>query len=294
MGHAMSTGEARKTCLITGANAGIGMEAAVQIAEAGLHVVMVCRSRERGEAALREVRERSRSDAVELLVADMSLQASIRRMAAAFLAGHQTLDVLIHNAAAFDYAQKLRSKTEESIETIWATNHLGPVLLTNLLLDVLKRSDQGRVITVSSKGLTLFPSLEVNLKWTVTRAYYQSKLAQVVYTYWLAEQLARTAVTVNCVRVTNVRLDVRRYPSLSLLARLAYSIKSRFALSPGRMALTYTYLATSDEVRGISGKCFDEHNRQVRTNRRTYDREHVQRVMDLTARYLADGPRASE
>jgi NAD(P)-dependent dehydrogenase (short-subunit alcohol dehydrogenase family) len=232
------------------------------------------------------------------MLVDMVLQESIRRLAATFLAGHQTLDVLIHNAAAFDYAQQQRAKTAEGIETIWATNHLGPVLLTNLLLDALRRSEQGRVLTVASKGLVLFPRLEVDLddpefehrKWTVTRAYYQSKLAQVIYTYWLAERLAGTAITVNCVRVTNVRLDLRRYPGLSRLVRLAYAIKSRFAISPARMARTYTYLATSDEVRGTTGRCFDERNREVRTNRSTYDREHVARVMELTTRYLADLP----
>jgi len=74
----------------------------------------------------------------DYLVADMSLRASIRQLAATYLAGRGRLDVLIHNAAAFDYAQKRRSKTEEGIETIWATNHLGPVLLTNLLLGAIK------------------------------------------------------------------------------------------------------------------------------------------------------------
>lgn len=288
----------RRTCLITGANAGIGKEAAVQIAAAGHRVVLACRSPDRGAAALREVRERSGSDAVELLLVDMSLQASIRRLAAAYLARRETLDVLVHNAAAFDYGQQRRSKTEEGVETIWATNHLGPVLLTKLLSGALRRSEQGRIITVSSKGLVLFPRLAVDLddpeferrKWTVTRAYYQSKLAQVIYTYWLADRLAGTAVTVNCVRVPNVRIDVRRYPHLSRLARLAYAIKSRFALAPERMATTYTHLATSTGLRGVTGKCFDESSREVRTNRSTYDREHVRRVMDLTRRYLGEEP----
>ena len=292
----MSEGQARKTCLITGANAGIGKEAAVQIATAGYHVVLACRSPERGEAALREVRERGRSDAAELMIVDMSLQQSIHRLAATFLATHRTLDVLIHNAAAFDYGQTRRATTEEGVETIWATNHLGPVLLTTLLRDALGRSEEGRVITVSSKGLLLFPGLGVDLddpeferrKWTVTRAYYQSKLAQVIYTYWLAGQLDGTAVTVNCVRVTNVRIDLRRYPELSPLARLAYSVKSLFSISASRMANTYAYLATAPDIRGVSGKCFDENNREVRTNRRTYDPEHVRGVVDLTMQYIGE------
>lgn len=289
---------AKKTCLITGANAGIGKEAAVQIAAAGYHVVLACRNPDRGEAALREVRERARTDAAELMLVDMSLQGQIRRLAADYEASHGALDVLIHNAAAFDYGQKQRSKTDEGVETIWATNHVGPVLLTSLLLGALRRSEQGRIITVSSKGLMMFPGLAVDLddpeferrKWTVTQAYYQSKLAQVIYTHWLAEKLAGTPVTVNCVRVPNVRVDVHRYPNLSRLARLAYAIKSRFAMSPERMARTYTHLAVSANVRDVTGRCFNEHDREVRTNRSTHDPEHMRSVIDVTRRYLADAP----
>lgn len=297
-----STTADRRTCLITGANAGIGKAAAVLLAADGWHVVLGCRSPERGAAALREVRERSRSDAVELLELDLSLQASIRRAAANWLAGHTRLDALIHNAAAFDYAQRRRTRTAEGFETIWATNHLGPVLLTDLLLEALRRSDQGRVLTVASKGLALFPGLRVDLddpeferrRWTVTRAYYQSKLAQVLYTRHLAERLAGSSITANCVRVPNVRIDLRRYPGLSRLARLAYSIKSRFALSPETMARTYLRLAASDELRGVTGRCFDEHGREVRMNRSSCDREHVERVMALTRSCLAARADASD
>jgi len=180
----------KKVCVITGANSGIGKAAAVQIAQQGHQVVMACRSRERGEAALQDVRRESGSDLVELMVLDMSSQASIRAFAAAFLAQYAVCDVLIHNAAAFDIRQKARKVTDEGIESIWATNHVGPVLLTNLLLEALQRSEQGRVITISSKGLAVYPFLKVDLadpefkqrKFSVHKAYYQSKLAQVMYT----------------------------------------------------------------------------------------------------------------
>jgi NAD(P)-dependent dehydrogenase (short-subunit alcohol dehydrogenase family) len=287
----------RRTCLITGANSGIGKAASVQIARQGDRVVMACRNRERGEAALRDVRRESGSDAVDLLIVDLSLKSSIRQAAKEYLAGGDTLDVLIHNAASFDVSQKQAISTAEGVETIWATNHLGPVLLTELLLDALRKSTQGRILTVSSKGLAFFPRLRVNLedpefqrrRFTVTKAYYQSKLAQVIYTFWLAEQLKEARITVNGIRVTNVKIDLGRYPNVSSLARVAYSFKSLFAISPDEMARAYAWLATSDDLAGVTGGYFDERRRQVRAPRSCYDPEHVAQVMELTARCLQGG-----
>jgi NAD(P)-dependent dehydrogenase (short-subunit alcohol dehydrogenase family) len=128
-----------KTCIITGANSGIGKAAAIQIARRGYRVILACRNRERGEAALIDVRAKSGSETVELMIVDMSSQGSIRAFAEEYRAKYEVLDVLIHNAAAFDIRAKARQVTEDGIENIWATNHLGPVWLTDLLLDPLKR-----------------------------------------------------------------------------------------------------------------------------------------------------------
>lgn len=281
-------------CLITGANSGIGKAAAIQIAQEGYHVILACRNQSRGEAALKEVREISKSNSVELMIVDMSLQSSIQDLARTYLAKYDTLDMLIHNAAAFDISEKKPIFTEEGIETIWATNHIGPVLLTELLLEPLKHSSQGRVITIASKGLVSFPFLKVNLEdpefrhrsFSVVKAYYQAKLAQVMYTYWLARKLENTQITVNCIRVTNVKLDISRYPNISRIAKFMYSIKSKFSLSPEEMAETYTYLATSDEVDEITGKYFDEKNHYVSSSKYSYDSDNIKKVMDLTMKYL--------
>lgn len=284
-----------KTCVITGANSGIGKAAAIQIAQQGYRVIMACRNRERGEAALREVQHASGSDAVELMLVDMASQASIRAFAQTFNATHDTLDALIHNAAAFDIRAKTRKLNDDGIESVWATNHLGPVLLTDLLLGALKRSEQGRVITISSKGLIAYPFLKIDLddpeferrKFTVQKAYYQSKLAQVMYTYWLAKQLGNTAITVNAIRVTNVRIDVdKRYPHMSRFMRRMYAMKSRFAITPAEMAETYTYLATSDAVATVSGRYFDDPQSQVESSAYSRDPAHIAQLMELTHSYL--------
>ena len=286
-----------KTCIITGANAGIGKAAAVQIAQEGCRVIMACRNPERGEAALQEVCQASGSEAVELMIVEMSLQSSIQAFAEAFLAKYDVLDVLIHNAADFDTRRKDIVLTEEGVEQVWATNHLGPVLLTDLLLPAQKRSEQGRIITISSKGLIAYPFLKIDLndpefrqtKFSVQKAYYQSKLAQVMYTYWLADTLKDTAVTANVIRVTNVRIDIdKRYPDAPKLMRKMYAIKSSFAITPKEMAQTYTYLATSDEVSETTGKYYDSPTSIVNSSGYSRDRENIEAVMALTRRYLPE------
>jgi NAD(P)-dependent dehydrogenase (short-subunit alcohol dehydrogenase family) len=287
----------QKSCIITGANAGIGKAAAIQIAQQGYRVIMACRNPQRGEQALQEVKQISGSDAVELMIVDMSLQSSIRAFAGAYLTKYDCLDVLIHNAAAFDTRQKEIAFTDEDVEKVWATNHVGPVLLTDLLLPALKKSEQGRVITISSKGLMVYPRLKVDLddpefrnrKFSVQKAYYQSKLAQVMYTYWLANQLSNTAITANCIRVTNVRIDVdKRYPGVPAIMRKIYSIKSMFAITPERMARTYTYLAISPEVSKTTGAYFDDPQHIVSSSTYSRDPQNIEQVMVVTRSYIRD------
>lgn len=285
----------KKICIITGANAGIGKAAALQVVKKGFHVILACRNETRGKEALREIMNQSDSKSAEVMIVDMSSQSSIRAFAGKFLSQYDSLDVLIHNAAAFDISQKQPSYTEEGIESIWATNHLGPVLLSELLLEAIKSSPQGRIITISSKGLIVYPRLKVDLddpefrkrKFSVSKAYYQSKLAQVMYTYWLTDQLSESPVTVNCIRVTNVKIDVEtRYPNLSRFSKFMYSMKSRSSITPEEMALTYTYLATSEEVKNTTGKYFDDPTSIVSSSNYSLDKQNIEDVIALTWHYI--------
>lgn len=284
----------QKICIITGANSGIGKAASIQIARAGHQVIMACRSKQRGETALKEVQKLSGNTSVSLMLVDMSLQSSITTFSKQFLESYNHVDVLIHNAAHFDLTQKHPQKTTEGIESVWATNHIGPVFMTDLLLPALKTSQQGRLLTVSSKGLIVYPTLQVDLedpefnqrKFSVQKAYYQSKLAQVMYTYWLAEQLKKTNVTANCIRVTNVNIDLSRYPHLSWVKRSLYALKSRFSITPEEMAEIYTYLALSDEVKTVNGNYFNEHQQPVQSSSYSRDPEHIKKLMIMTMKYI--------
>jgi len=283
-----------KTCLITGANSGIGKQAAIQLAKAGFRVFVGARNRERGLNALNDIKMQSESDAVELLEIDLSSKKSIKDAASELKERLNHLDVLIHNAADFDIARKEATKSVDGIETIWATNHVGPVLLTNLTLDLLKESEQGRIITIASKGLLMHPNLTVDLKdpefnfrkFSVPKAYYQSKLAQIMYTYWLADQLKNTTVTANCIRVTNVKVDVSRYPDISAFMKWVYKLKSKSALSPEEMAQTYTWLATAPELANTTGKYFNEKKQEVQSSVYSREKENIEALMNLSMQYI--------
>ncbi len=282
-------------CLITGGNSGIGKAAAIALAQAGFQVIIACRNRERGESALKDIKRESGKEGVSLLVMDMAESASIRAAAAEFLTSQQSLDVLIHNAADFDISRNERLLTSEGLESVWATNHIGPVLLTQLLLPALHKSPQGRIITIASQGLLMHPFLKVDFEdpefkrrpYSVEKAYYQSKLAQVMWTYQLAQELRGSRVSVNCIRVSNVRIDISRYPNLPQAMKRLYALKSRFSISPQEMAACYLRLAKDPEFASLSGGYFDEKARQVSSSAFSRKPEAIAALMRLTNSYLS-------
>jgi NAD(P)-dependent dehydrogenase (short-subunit alcohol dehydrogenase family) len=280
-----------KVIIITGSNSGIGKRAAVGLAKTGATVVMACRSKERGSRALAEVKSESDSDLVELILIDLSSQRSIREFVNKFQEKHDRLDVLINNAANFKLFVKGPITTEDGIEEVFATNHVGPFLLTNLLLDLLKSSAPSRIINVSTKGLILYPRMTIEFddinalkrkKYTVRHAYYHSKMAHLMFTYELAKRLEETGVTVNSVRVANVKIDKERLKDLPKYLRMVYSMKRRFGITPEKMAETYIYLACDPEVEDITGKLFSEKNKPVKSSKRKYDEEVWQRLWELS------------
>lgn len=281
----------QKTVLITGANSGIGKAAAIQLAQLGANVVLACRNHERGEQALKDVAAATGSDRLDLLQIDMSSQASICDAVNRFQDLHQRLDVLIHNAANFDHRLTQPVMTGDGVETVFATNHLGPFLMTNLLLDTLKACAPSRIITVASKGLISYPFLDIEFdnlngerKFNMQHAYYHSKQAQVMFTFDLAERLAGTGVTVNCVRVGNVAIPDDRLDHLPGWMLKIYHLKRRFALTPEKMAETYTWLAADPAVQGVTGGYFDAPNVPVKANTNAYNRKTWQRLWNVSAK----------
>ncbi|MBU7014522.1 MAG: SDR family NAD(P)-dependent oxidoreductase [Theionarchaea archaeon] len=280
----------RNVCMITGANSGIGKQAALQLAQLGMTVVMVCRNKSRGQTALSEIRKNSGNDRVDLLLADLSSQKSIRQLVKTFSSSYDHLHSLINNAANFDYTLKKPVSTEDGIEVIFATNHLGPFLLTNLLLDILKGSAPSRIVNIASKGLITHPWLAIEFdnlngqkKFNYSHAYYHSKLAQIMFTYELARRLEGTGVSVNCIRVPNVKVDLDRTGDLPWHMRYAYRMKRSFGITPEEMAKTYVHLVTAPEMEGVSGRYFDERAGEVKSSEKSYDREVWKNLWDVSA-----------
>src|SRR5215204_5054994 len=189
-----------KTVLITGGTSGIGKATAVALAAMGANVVIVGRNQERGEAAaVEEIKAQSHNESVELLLADLSVQAEIRGLAEEFQEHHDRIDVLANNAGLI---QSKRTETPDSIETTLATNHLAPFLLTNLLIGRLEQSAPSRVITVSSEaqrwGTMDFEDMQSRRKYRGFPIYGMTKLANIMFTYELAGRLNGTGVSANC------------------------------------------------------------------------------------------------
>lgn len=280
-----------ETIIITGANSGIGKAASIQLAGMGANVVMFCRSRERGEQALQDVLSAARGGSVELILVDMASQKSVRNAVKEFLSTHTRLDVLIHNAANFDHRQKKPVMTEDGFENVFATNHVNIFLMTQLLLEALKKSAPSRIITVASKGLITYPFLDIEFdnfkgekKFSMQHAYYHAKQAQVMYTFDLAERLKGTGVTVNCVRVGNVAVPDTRLDHLPAWLLKIYHAKRKFALTPEKMAETYVWLAADPALENISGGYWDAPNTPVKANKNAYNRETQQRLWDVSAK----------
>jgi NAD(P)-dependent dehydrogenase (short-subunit alcohol dehydrogenase family) len=278
-----------KVVIITGGNSGIGKAAASQLAKLGASVVVAARSKERGERAVEDIRRASDSFEIEFIQVDMSSQKSIRQFAAVFNQCYERLDVLIHNAANFDHRQKQPVLTEEGLETVFATNHLGPFLLTHLLLDMLKASAPSRIITVSSKGLISYPFLEIEFdnlygerKFSMQHAYYHSKQAQVMFTFTLAERLQGTGVSVHCVRVGNVALPDERIAHLPKWMLKLYEVKRKLSMTPEKMAESYVWLAADPAGEQQTGGYWDAPGVEVKANKNAYNKEAQMRLWALS------------
>lgn len=267
-----------KVCLVTGANSGIGKETALALAKMQARVVMVCRDRARGEAALQEVKQQSGNDALELRLCDLSSQKSTRQFADEFTATHDRLDVLVNNAGV--YLRK-RTLTTDGIEATFAINHLAYFLLTNVLLDLLKRSAPSRILNVASDahayGQIDFENLQGEKKYGGARAYANSKLENIVFTYELARRLEGTGVTANCLHPGAVATGLFRS-----LPKPLESIIKLFTLSPEKGAQTSIYLAASPAVEGVNGKYFVK-QAVAKSSESSYNEEVAHRLWDLSA-----------
>lgn len=275
-----------KLCIVTGANAGIGLMTAHALAKMGAHVVMVCRNEAKGKAAQAEIKSETGNEKVDLLRCDFSKQEDIRQCAAQILTAYPQIHVLVNNAGAV-FAE--RQNTPEGIEMTFAVNHLGYFLLTRLLLDRLKASAPARIVNVSSgshyKGKIDFEDLHFERrKYHIMRAYEQSKLGNVLFTYELARRLADCGVTANCLHPGVVRTNIGNKSGKWVFAML-WSMLKPFMINSAKGAATSVHVATASELEGVTGKYFDN-CKEKRSAEASYNEETAKRLWDESSQLV--------
>jgi len=274
-----------KICLVTGSTSGIGKVTARELANRGASVVLVSRSRAKGEATQAEIQQATGNSQVELLVADLSLLEDVHRLVAEFQQTHPYLHLLVNNAGG---AYPRRTLTSEGFEATLAVNYLAPFLLTELLLDTLKASAPARIVNVSSaqhaNASIEFDNLQGEKKYTNLGNYGQAKLALLLWTYELTRRLEGTGVTVNALHPGVVASNFAA--GMSGPAALAVKLLKPFLLTSEQGAQTTLYLATSPQVEGVTGKYFVKSHEKPSSSR-SYDQAVGARLWEVTEQLVA-------
>jgi retinol dehydrogenase 14 len=272
---------AGKTVLVTGATGGIGKATAMGLATMGANLAITGRDRERTEGAAREIRAAGCAQ-VDVFVADLSSQEEVRRLAGEVLQNCPGIDVLVNNVGGY---WNTRHVTVDGLEHTFALNHLAPFLLTNLLLDRLRQSSPARVVTVSSNAHTAgrldFDDLQGERSYSGSRAYNQSKLANILFTNELARKVPASAVTANALHpgVVNTSFGAEDPRGIQ---RLIIPFARPFLKTPARGAATSIHLASSPDLEDLTGRYFVE-SKPRRSSKRSYDQAAAARLWQVSA-----------
>ena len=272
---------AGRTVLVTGGSGGIGRATALGLAAMGADLAITGRDRGRTEDAAREIRAAGHGQ-VDVFVADLSCLSQVRRLAGEVRQSLSRIDVLVNNAGGYWHT---RHVTADGLERTFAVNHLAPFLLTSLLLDRLTDSAPARVVTVSSNvqaiGRIDFEDLQGERSYSGARAYNQSKLANVLFTYELARRLQGTLVTANALHPGVVRTSFGAEDPGGA-QRLFTPFMRPFMKAPGRGAATSIHLASAPDLEQVTGRYFAS-SKPRRSSSRSYDLAAAARLWQVSA-----------
>jgi retinol dehydrogenase 14 len=269
------------TAVVTGGTGGIGKATALGLAAMGARIAITGRDAARTGQAAHEVGAVNGGQ-VDVFVADLSSQAEVRRLAAEILMTLSQVDVLVNNAGGY---WNTRRVTTDGLEHTFAVNHLAPYLLTNLLLNRLTRSRSARVVTVASNAQAMgridFDDLQGERAYSGARAYNQSKLANMLFTYELARRLKGTYVTANALHPGLVSTSFGAEDP-GRAQRLFVPFVRPFMKTPAQGAATSIYLASSPDLQRVTGRYFIQ-TREKRSSKRSHDASAAERLWQVSA-----------
>lgn len=276
-----------RTCLITGASSGIGKVTALELSKHGFNIILLCRDKKKGEEAKKYISEVNKEGYHELFLADMSDFDEIRNCVRDIKSKYNQIDVLINNAGTF---QSIRKLNKNGVELQFAVNYLAPYLLTNLLLDILQKSDDARIINVASishyTGRIHFKDISfINRRYNGLKAYEQSKLALVLFTYELARRLKTTNIKANCADPGRVNTHIGNKESHGIFKWL-WILNKPILRSVETGARTLVYLTDSDTGRKNSGKYF-KNCKEVRSSKASYNADLARKLWDVSSRLIS-------
>ncbi len=269
-----------KIVLITGATSGLGKETARGLAKLGATIVFTTRNVSKGEKIKKELIESTQNENINMLKCDLASFESIKNCCKEFKSKYDGLHVLINNAGIWDFK---RRTSKDGIENIFATNYLAPFLLTNLLIDVLKKSSPSRIINVTSGmhyGTINFEDIEFKQKFSGAKAYRQSKLGIILFTRLLAKKLEGTGVTVNCVQPGMNKTNLGR--DASGFSQMIFKLMGK---DPKIGAETSIYLASSPDVENITGEYFTK-KKIKKSSKASYNMDLAKKLWNLSKKYV--------
>lgn len=260
-----------KIVVITGANSGIGRAAAIRFAEEGYKVIMACRNLDKSKKVQQEIIELTKNNNVDLLTLDVSSFKSIEDFCSEFKKKFKKLDILIHNAGYFNHGEKNYQLSPDNIELSFATNAFGPFLMTQLLIDMLKKSEDARVLNACTTNIRHFfePKRKIdfdNLQgefmdskpYNIYKMYGDSKMALLMLTFKMADTLKKDGIKVNAVQIPAIKMSKETIAKFKSVWRIAAMVQNIHSSSTETMADTYFHICTSEEIKNITGKLIND------------------------------------
>ncbi|MGM0509448.1 MAG: SDR family NAD(P)-dependent oxidoreductase, partial [Fusobacteriota bacterium] len=263
-----------KIVIITGANSGIGKSATLKFAAEGYTVIMACRNMEKSKQVQKEIIDISKNDKIFLKKLDLSSFDSIRSFCIEYKNEFKKLDILIHNAAYFNHGEKYRLSSD-NIELIFATNLIGPFLMTKLLIEPLKKASDPRILNASSNIIKHFfsPKKEIcfdnlhgeknpNISYSVYKSYCDSKMALAILTFKMAKEFKKYGIKVNVLQINGAKMSKETLKKFKPLWRSIAWVQNIFFPEPKFMAKNYFDICTLDKFKNITGKLIN-HRQEI-------------------------------